>query len=129
MKDLCIRCQIRPIFIKKAGLCKNCYQWEWNTGRKKLFSREMEFIKNFFTHNNWIYSPTIFRLGDVKYEPDFYDNERNVFIEVAGTRQAYKANQQKYLDFIKIFPLIKFEVRKHTGELIDITKKVVWKNK
>ena len=68
----------------------------------------------------------MFRLSNCKYDPDFYDGERNVFIEVAGTGQAYYANLKKYLEFVKIFPKINFEVRKPTGELIDITQKVSW---
>ncbi len=135
MTNLCIECKKSPIDVKKRRLCLPCYQkirrellrkngtieaFEFSP---RLHIREMEFVKNYFTHNNWFYNPVIFRLKSCRYEPDFYDNDRNVFIEVAGTRQAFEANKLKYLDFIKTFPHIKFEIRKYTGELIDVNAK------
>jgi len=80
---------------------------------------ELEFIKNFFIHQNWIPQPAQFKLDSVKYIPDFYDGERNVFIEISRTRQAYSANKHKYDLFRQIFSKLNFEIRKPTGELLD----------
>lgn len=62
-------------------------------------------------------------MKDFKYEPDFYDCDRNVFIEVAGTRQAFEANREKYHEFIKAFPQLNFEIRRTDGSLINLTDK------
>jgi len=130
-KGLCIECQDKPIFVKKRGLCSSCYQrfrLDEIKGGNRLRnviipeeSREIIFIKNFFTHKNWIHHPAVFRLngGEEKYYPDFYDIERDVWIEVAGSRQAYHQNKEKYEIFKKTFPTLKFEVRIPTGELLD----------
>ena len=81
--------------------------------------RKMEFVKTFFKHTNWYYAPVIFRLNKFRFEPDFYDNERGVFIEVVGTRQGFSANKMKYIEFFKTFPHLKFEIRRVDGSLID----------
>ena len=81
--------------------------------------RELEFVKNYFKHSNWIYHPASFNLCGESYSPDFYDGERNMFIEVAGTRQAYSSNKHKYKLMSEIFPKIKFEVRKTDGKILD----------
>lgn len=135
MEDLCIQCRKRPIYVKKRGLCRKCYAQVYNRVHKNScdssavdhywkirHSKEIEFIKNFFEHKNWCYQPAMFRLDDLRYTPDFYDGERNVFIEVAGTRQAFHSNEKKYKQFTKMFPRINFEVRYATGELIAISE-------
>ena len=84
---------------------------------------EIEFIRFYFTHKNWIYHPCQFRLNNgklEKYEPDFYDKETNTFIEVVGTTQAFYANKRKYIDFKNAYPLLNFEIRYKDGTLIDI---------
>jgi len=70
----------------------------------------------------WIYQPALFRLNGYRYTPDFYDGEREVFIEVSGTRQAFYNNREKYRLFIKTFPGIKFEIRRPNGDLIPLTE-------
>lgn len=62
------------------------------------------------------------------YSPDFYDGNRNVFIEVIGSRQAYDQNKEKYDLMKKIFPKIKFEIRTPDGALLEIgtNLRVVW---
>ena len=50
-----------------------------------------------------------FMNGD-KYMPDFYCHEDNEYIEVAGTRQAYHANKQKYALMKIEYPSIKFRI-------------------
>lgn len=82
--------------------------------------REVEFVKNYFTHKNWIHHPATFNLNYTAYTPDFYDGENNVFIEMVGTRQAYHRNKDKYISFEKVFPLIKLEIRKTNGEPLKI---------
>jgi hypothetical protein len=81
---------------------------------------EIEFVKNFFVHKNWIHRPASFKINGEKYNPDFYDGKRNVFIEVSETRQAFHNNKEKYKEFRKIFPLIKLEIRAVNGDLIDL---------
>ncbi len=134
MPNLCIKCKKEPIFVKKRQLCKNCYQAEWREENKALDGkikevkhyREIAFIKNFFTHQNWYYAPIIFRANGFRYEPDFYDNKRNVFIEVSGTRQAFEANRDKYIKFAETFPHLRLEIRKTDGVLIDINERQTW---
>ena len=131
----CIKCKEKPVFIQKRGLCQTCYGAE----RKKVGSfinpdthnyckpsdishnnkRELEFVKNYFKHSNWIHSPAIFHLDGENYSPDFYDGEKNLFIEVSGTRQAYHANKEKYILMRKLFPKINFEIRKVDGTILD----------
>ena len=127
---MCIECKERPVLIKKRGLCRNCYQRLKRTGiimssnsAKGIVidahEREIEFIKNYFTHGDWRYKPAFFRFDNFRYSPDFYDGERNVFIEVAGTRQAYSANKEKYDAFRAAYPKLNFEIRKSDGTLLN----------
>ena len=135
MLNLCIKCNKKPIAIKKSKLCKSCYQKEYRenqggikgeySGIVRIHAGEMDFIKNYFTHNNWIYEPVIFRLNEEKYTPDFYDAEENIFIEVAGTRQAYHKNKEKYKLLKKLYPKIKFEIRTADSNLLD-EEKIKW---
>ena len=136
--ETCINCNIKPIYIKKRKLCKKCYggfyrhtikgagfKWKKKTYSEKIFySSEIEFSKNFFDHKNWIYHPVMFRLNGTTYQPDFYDGERNVFIEVVGSRSAFQNNKHKYIDFMKIFPKINFEIMLVSGEIIDIFQQI-----
>lgn len=134
--NLCIECQKKKISIKKRSLCRRCYgkfqrdnrkgfpinpihQFTMKTVENKEVHGEIEFIKSFFSHTNWLHHPALFRLGGVNYSPDFYDGERNIFIEVSGTRQAYHFNKDKYILFRKLFPKLNFEVRKPSGELLN----------
>ena len=85
----------------------------------------------YFTHRNWTPKPAIFNLGDgLKYSPDFYDGERNVFIEMAGTRQAYHFNKEKYELMAKKFPFIKLEIRTSDGMELEknINGRYIWAN-
>jgi len=132
---MCIECKERPVENKKRGLCNRCYQRLRDSGsilghepfedlsmptRAKIaHAREIEFIKNYFSHPNWVYRPALFRTDRFKYSPDFYDGERNVFIEVAGTRQAYSANKEKYDAFRAAYPKLNFEIRKSDGTLLN----------
>ena len=130
MED-CISCHERPIEIAKWRRCLRCYQsyrkkkgmkGRDNTKERTVaYPSEIDFIKSYFTHNNWQYHPAFFRLNGGSYEPDFYDGERNVFIEVAGTRQAFHQNLEKYREFLNTFPMLKFEVRNAKGGLIAIS--------
>ena len=88
------------------------------TVKKHEHLGELHFIRNYFTHKNWIPQPALFSLNGKGYKPDFYDVERNTFIEVSGTRQAYHANKDKYDLFRKLYPKINFEIRKPNGELL-----------
>ena len=133
---MCVKCGERPVHIKKRGLCSNCYgvfrkdrggyfisqdqgPKSRPTEAKDTRKREVNFIKNYFDHNNWIYQPAMFRFNGVKYSPDFYDGVRNVFIEVAGTRQAYHQAKEKYDMFREHYPKIDFEIRKVDGSILN----------
>ena len=134
-QKLCKKCHERPIYNKKRKLCNRCYQrvrvkggpfinkedheFCEVTDRKYRAEREVEFIKNFFTHINYEHHPASFRLDGTTYSPDFYDGERNVWIEVSGTRQAYHNNKEKYKLFRESFPNLNFEIRKPSGELLN----------
>lgn len=141
----CASChEIKPVadFTRNPGLaggvnayCKPCYSertsknrrskafesidkvWDCDRTVVKIQHRaEIIFIQKFFDHKNWTYQPAIFNLGNAKYTPDFYDAERNIFIEVVGTRQAYHFNKEKYKQFVLKFPALKFEIRTPNGE-------------
>ena len=138
MENLCIECGKNPIHIKKRKLCKLCYQRYWHTHvaisdtypsnyskhkeRKAKQASEIEFIKKFFYHKNWIFHPCSFQVNGHLYHPDCYDGERNVFIEVSGTSQAFYQNREKYIQFIKAYPKISFEIRYSSGELLKDMK-------
>lgn len=130
--ELCIECHKEKILIKSRKLCLKCAARFYKTRQgksplsgyrqNKVENRaEVEFIKNYFTHNNWIFHPGCFRLNDVLYHPDFYDGERNIFIEVSGTQSAFYVNRAKYNEFLKMFPKINFEVRTEKGTVIPIS--------
>ena len=136
-KMKCKDCKKRDVGVKKYSLCPACYQAMRKRTQKNgsifychpiknkhkqevRFPREMEFVRNFFNHKNWLYTPATFQLGFKSYTPDFYDGERNVFIEVVGTRQAFYDNQESYRAFINIFPKINFEIRLMDGQQIDV---------
>ena len=143
--ELCVECGKRPIQNKKRKLCLTCYQRLRANGKlqtlpgrvplkpaktdlnprtisKQEREGEFEFVRTFFNHNNWIHQPALFHFNGKKYTPDFYDAERNVWIEVSRTRQAYSANREKYQLFRQYYPLLTFEIRKPNGELLDETK-------
>ena len=133
---LCIYCRRRPVTHIRRQLCAACYNLIHKKGLDDPLPAkspehvhhncEIEFIKNFFTHPNWQYQPANFRLNGTTYSPDFYDEERNVFIEVSGSRQAYHANKDKYELFEKLFPKLSFEVRKPDGLLLDTNGRIDW---
>ena len=140
METMCIQCRKKQIYIRKHGLCKSCYAKYRNTKdyiavrdrkytskqteNKIKHDSEMSFIKKFFNHKNWLYQPAIFRLNGMTYQPDFYDVERNVFIEVSATKQAFYYNKHKYNEFIKTYPKINFEVRTDEGVLIPLYENI-----
>lgn len=139
---ICIDCKERPVHIYKRSLCQRCYQklrhkqgpfiksdhkYCERLRESKENSREIMFIQNYFTHSDWIYQPALFRMNGISYSPDFYDCQKNVWIEVAGSRQAYHQNKLKYNKFVKCFPKLNFEVRTPDGKLLnDKTHGEMW---
>ena len=132
IKNMCVNCKEREIYIKKRGLCHKCYARLYREGmtqikdpksgvtiKKVKHGAEISFIKNFFTDDEWIYEPCLFYVNGAKYTPDFYDKKRNAFIEVAATRQAYSYNKEKYEKLTEMFPKIVFEIRTPDGELLS----------
>ena len=131
--DRCRVCLKAKVGIKKWGLCLKCYQKHRKENISKAksisdpnvhakFAKEVEFIKNYFKgKNEWVYEPAVFKInGNEMYTPDFYDSERNVFIEVAGSRQAYHYNKEKYEMFKKSYPKIEFEIYTSDGAMVDL---------
>ena len=142
-KILCKKCNIQQVAIKKHNLCLRCYSAAYRNGTlfngnyvpisrptltKEKAEREIEFIKNYFIHKHLVHHPGIFRMNTISYAPDFYDAEGNIFIEVAGSRQAYHANKDKYLMMKTFYPKINLEVRQSDGTLIDLDYRVKWKD-
>jgi len=82
---------------------------------------ESVFAENYFDHDKWIYEPICFYFNNTKYTPDFYDAKRHVFIEVAGTRQAFHSNKRKYMMFMRAYPKTPLEIRDKDGTLMDKT--------
>jgi hypothetical protein len=140
--QLCIKCYKRPIHNKKRKLCKSCYSALQSSMRRKgesLLDKnnlcsatiqkhenrgELEFVRNFFNHKNWLHEPARFVLNGTTYTPDFYDQERNTWIEVSATKQAYFGNKRKYDLFREIFPELNFEIRRPDGEILDETSSI-----
>lgn len=137
----CIECHKRPIINKKRQLCSTCYQRlrkengpflkpQLNSAIKAgptvlayENEGEIQFVKNFFQHSNWKHHPVTFRLqhngNNIRYSPDFYDGNRNVFIEVLRTRQRYHQAKEKYDLFRETFPMLNFEIRHPSGKIFD----------
>jgi hypothetical protein len=133
----CVICKTREVYIKKRSMCKLCYGRERSKGRitpgfiEPPFTgesnSEMDFIKNYFRHSNWVYQPATFFIGSTTYRPDFYDGLTGYFIEVISTRQAYDANKHKYNLFRTTFPALNFEIRKTDGSILnEDDKKLDW---
>jgi hypothetical protein len=113
------------------GIYIDAYSVQTNNVKSVPNKNERLFIENYFNHNRWDYEPRrfIFRYGE--YTPDFYDRKRRVYIEVAGTRQAFHVSKHKYYMLEKFFPSIRLEVRKTNGEIVntDSNGKYIWTDK
>lgn len=88
------------------------------------YKRERIFAETFFDHNNWTYQPGPYQVeinGKLrKFTPDFWDGERDILIEVVGSRQAFNYNKAKYQAFKQMHP--NFEVRYFENQnLINFT--------
>ena len=137
--SLCLECGKAPVYIKKRGLCRACankYYRDHQVFPKKernVFWRkkpppkaidkiqhkaELKFVSNYFKHNKWIYEPATFRFNGKRYTPDFYDKEREIFIEVVGSRQSYHQNKERYEAFLISFPGIRLEIRTPDGNIL-----------
>jgi predicted transcriptional regulator len=55
-----------------------------------------------FLHSNFVYHPPRFVLGDLSYQPDFYDLTTGEYIEVIGTKQAFHQNKHKYKELKRL---------------------------
>jgi hypothetical protein len=143
MKKSGAKCKCGKPAISR-GMCRKCYGHEYRKGTysggnpyKKGTTRnpsttgllraehasEIRFIKNYFTHKDYIYQPAMFHLGDAgRYTPDFYDPNTGAFIEVVGTRQAFHANKHKYAAFARAFPTLVLKVLDVCGGPLDGTK-------
>lgn len=87
--------------------------------------REIQFVNTFFNGREYGI-PKFFKLnrnGMTRYTPDVYDIDRDTYIEVVGSRQAYHRNKKRYKTFRECYPNVKFEIRHCTGELYVESKK------
>jgi hypothetical protein len=123
-KVKCMQCRLREVYAK--GLCKYCYSEAYRQAKRQspVYSSEMEFVRNYFTHKNWVSQPAKFRLKfmgvDLKtYTPDFYDGETGVFIEVSSCSTAYWQGKATYDAFRKSYPTLTLEVRDIDGNLCE----------
>ena len=96
----------------------------------KGFEREMEFAKNYFNSpDEYIHHPSTFNIKITSYRPCFYDRKNDIWIQVIGTREAYRQNKHKYALFRYYYPELKFELRAPCGELINEiskNKNLIW---
>lgn len=137
----CVLCGKEEIYNKKRQLCKSCYSRLYNKGelkdvrrKNKVFlqlygddslssQKKFEFIKNFFDHDKWYFKSVSFQLLNGKLlVPDFYDIERDVFIKVILSRQAYSLDKEKYREFKKLFYNLELELRTPDGNQLNIRK-------
>lgn len=142
-RQRCSECRkVTVIFNKKNMLCSRCYGAIYRSRKKDAERRkngnvvsvppritedalgrasEILFIQNFFSDNpRWIHEPATFKIrtGEL-YRPDFFDIDRQTFIEVSANRQAYHQNAEKYSIFRETYPCIAFEIRYVDGSLLD----------
>jgi hypothetical protein len=109
---------------KKFIQCYHSLKWgkeiesRLDFGKTPTHQKERMFVELYFNHKNWLYLPMVFHLPIGNYTPDFYDAERHVFLEVAGSRQAFHANKHKYQMFKELLPSFRLEVVDHFGSPI-----------
>lgn len=88
-----------------------------------MFPREKEFIELLDKNKRpWIYQARRFKLSKTTYTPDFYLPEEDLYIEVVGTSQAYRANKEKIAEFKKLYPQVKFVILDYKGNALIINK-------
>ena len=82
----------------------------------KIFPREKQFSKLLDKHNiAWQFPCKRFKLRATTYRPDFYLPEKDIYIEVVGSRQAFHLNKYKFVEFLKLYPTIKFKIADWKG--------------
>lgn len=87
---------------------------------KWIHKSERKFAENFFGHDNWDYQPPRFPLKcGTTYRPDFYDRERNTYVEVIASHSGYYANGKKYKLFKDEYPDKILELRNLDGSIYD----------
>lgn len=74
---------------------------------ERVFARHLD-----DSGKTWFFEPKRFSLPAPfrHYTPDFYVVEENTYYEVAGTRQAFSLNRNKYEIFQRYYPNIKFKI-------------------
>ena len=78
--------------------------------------RERHFASVYFDHDNWTSQPKFFRLSNgTRYTPDFYDKEKDEYIEVVGTRSAYYQGRAKYALFQETYPELTLKILSYKG--------------
>lgn len=79
--------------------------------KRRFIADHHEGEKNFSrSHPGMPYHPANFYFNGTKYSPDFYDPVRNVFFEVAATRQAFHQIKNKINEMKKHFPRVLIRV-------------------
>lgn len=85
-----------------------------NHKQSKMFPKERLFTQLLNKQKRkWVYAPHCFRLNKTTYTPDFYLPEENLYIEIVGSRQAFHSNKKKIIKFKKLYPHIKFEIKRY----------------
>ena len=130
--ELCIKCGKEPIHIKKRGLGRKCYNALVRTLRRAHtslkstgcddgvieFERHLQFAAAFLGTRPFLYRPARFRLGGSRsHTPSFYDVERDTWVDVVCTRQAYHIAKGHYEALRLRYPHLKFELRRPDGSV------------
>lgn len=130
--EICQKCGKEPIFVKKRGLGRKCYNaFTAELRRAKVevssveddgghmaFEAHLQFAAGFFGTKPFLYRAAIFRLGNKRtHTPAFYDVARDTWIDVIRTRQAYHITKDRYAELRQRFPGLKFELRRPDGSL------------
>lgn len=143
----CSKCGERPAHNKSRLLCTRCYAASKNSAsiipripvRKNIYGSQLSNLRNVTQptatklqhiaeivfaqyHPDYIFQPAIFRLGQTRYAPDFYDPIQNQFYEVIGSRQRFNQLKQKILFFREVFPNIKLSLVCADGQPYHSTK-------
>lgn len=65
----------------------------------------------------YIFPVPMLNLDATRYRPDFYLPEKDLYIEVVGTRQAYHANKHKYEEFRRTHHDKNFQIVDRYGKI------------
>jgi len=116
----CHRCQQDKISIKKRNLCGKCNVLALNKGELSppVIKAEYDFAENYCGSDSLLHHNATFKFNGLRYTPDFYDVDRDVFIEVVASFVEYKSIKLRTSMFKKYYPNLGFEIRYPNGEVV-----------